>query len=127
MSKLDLTPDQKILRQCVRERGGCFLETGKGETVRIIGDRDYGYLNETVNRLGGVMGYRSPERDRCENGCFRNGCLPKDVGSAQRLFEQRYGVSRGATTWDLDENGGKCYLIIKDLDLAKKACNCFCF
>ena len=102
--------------------------TGSADkTIRIMkGGRNYGYINGTVMRRGGIMGYRSPDDDQ---GGYRDGCPAGKVTKAEARFRGLYQAKRGWMRDPSDQprklNGKHVfYLIITDLDLAKMVCEC---
>ncbi len=135
MSQMDsykgrrLSLEHQELRECFEKAGGYFCVTGKEhKTIRLIkGRRNYGYINNTVLVQKGIMGYRSPDGE--EPG-FKDACPSKYYNRAEALFSKSYGAHDG---WDRNPQDAPrllkgrelYYLIITDLKLAKKVCDCF--
>ena len=82
--------EHQELQKCFEKTGGSFCVTGKAnKTIRLIkGDRNYGYINDTVlKQEGGVIGYRSPDSD--ELG-FKDACLEGHYNRSEALFRSSW-------------------------------------
>lgn len=125
-----LTKDQnKLIDYIESHGGGLYAGTKQKKTVRLIvgSGKEFGYINSTVHRKSGLMGYRSPEIDR-ESGVnsFLGGCNENQVKSAERLFLDRFSIKLGSKYYiiinELKNGTMKYYLIIRGFELAMKIC-----
>ena len=105
-----LTTDQRTLLHDLENAGFGVVYTGKGQTLRIQKDgRDYGYINSTVIRKGGIYGHRFDESDACPETL---------IDSINAQFGKPYGFMTG---WfchtDLKYGEPKKYLVITDIQM----------